>query len=97
MTPFEIAATIGACALAATRMLEAAAPLWAKLPKVVAAAIPVIILALPKIAAMAGLVHTDVDLTVFGLEALALVVPGMLPHPASAHPADKVPAVKAKT
>jgi hypothetical protein len=95
MTPFEIAATIGACALAATRMLKAAAPIWSKLPKPLAAFVPVLILALPKIASMTGLVHTDVDLTVFGLEALALVVPGAMAHPDSIPPVPPVAAHKA--
>ncbi len=77
MSPFDIAAVVGAVAVAATRLLKSAAPLWAKLPKPVAAALPVLVAALPQVADMAGVVKSEIDLVNFGVLALALLVPGV--------------------
>lgn len=79
MSTVEIAALVVAFCLAASRLLKVAAPLWAKLPKPVAAWAPVIVMALPKIAEAFGMVKTELDLTEAVLVSMALLVPGATP------------------
>lgn len=73
----EIGAYVSAALLSATKLLTTAKPLWDKLPRVVAVAIPVVVACLPVLAEKAGLIHTPVDLTTLAVTALALLVPGI--------------------
>lgn len=77
LNPVDVAATVAAVSLAATRLLSTAQPLWAKLPRFLAVVCPVLVLSLPQIAQAAGLVHTDVDLANFAVMSVALLVPGI--------------------
>jgi len=77
MSTVDIAATVAAVALAASRVLSVTQPLWAKLPKWLAVAVPVLVLALPQVASAAGLVKSDVDFVNFCVTAVALLVPGI--------------------
>lgn len=73
----EVGAYVSAALLSASRLLTVAKPLWAKLPRVVAVAVPVVVAALPLLAEKAGLITTPVDLTTFVIGAVALLVPGI--------------------
>jgi hypothetical protein len=77
LSVLEVGAYLSAGLLAATRLLSVAKPLWDKLPRVVAVALPVVVASLPLLAEKAGLIKTEVDLVGFGVTALALLVPGI--------------------
>jgi hypothetical protein len=77
ITPVEIAAYVSAGALAASKLLSAVKPLWSKLPRPVAVALPVVVAALPQVAAQAGLVQTGHDLVTFAVVAVAALLPGL--------------------
>ena len=84
MVTVETAAAVAAVVLAGTRLLKIAAPFWSKLPKhIPAAAVPVAVLALPHVASLVGLMHTDMSLAAFALQAAALLVPGVTAHDAT--------------
>ena len=77
MTPFDVAATVAAVALAASRAVSALQPFWKKLPRPLTVLAPVLVLALPQVAAAAGLVTTDESLVTFVITACALLAPGV--------------------
>lgn len=77
LSVLEIGAYVSAGLLAASRLLDVAKPVWEKLPRPVAVALPVVVAALPALAEKAGLVKTEVDLVTLGITALALLVPGI--------------------
>ncbi len=73
----ELGAYVSAALLSATKLLNTAKPLWDKLPRVVAVAVPVVVATLPLLAEKAGLIATPVDLTTLFVTAAALLVPGI--------------------
>lgn len=77
LSPVEIGADLAAGLLAASKLLSVAQPLWDKLPKWLAVAIPVLIVCLPQVASAAGLVQTSGDLLQVGITAVALLLPGI--------------------
>lgn len=77
LSTVEIAAYVVAGALAASKLLSAAKPLWDKLPKVVAVALPVLVVDLPLVAGYFGLVQTGGDLTTALIASVALLLPGL--------------------
>jgi hypothetical protein len=77
LSVLEIGAYVSAGLVAASRLLDVAKPLWEKLPRPVAVAIPVVVAALPALAEQAGLVHTEIDLVTLCITALSLIVPGI--------------------
>ena len=77
LSPVEVAAYVSAGLLAVTKLMSVCKPYWNKLPRVVAVALPVIIAALPKLAEQAGLVQTTGDLTMLGVAAIAMLLPGI--------------------
>jgi hypothetical protein len=77
LSPVEIAAYVSAGLLAASRLASLCRPYWNKLPRVVAVALPVVVAALPKLAEQAGLVQTTGDLTMLGITAVAMLLPGV--------------------
>ena len=81
MTVFEIFAYGAGFATAATKLLTTAKPYWDKLPKSVAALIPVLLVALPAVAERLGGLQTEVDLKNLGLTIVALLLPGVIPTP----------------
>jgi hypothetical protein len=85
MTPVEIGAFISAGALASTKLLTVAKPLWNKLPRWLSVALPVLVASLPTIASSAGVVKSPVDLVNLGVMSLGLLVPGLVE---AEHPSD---------
>jgi hypothetical protein len=77
LTPIEIGADVVAVALAATKLLTIAQPLWAKLPRWLAVALPVLVADLPMVAGYFGAVSGNQDLVVAAVMTVALLVPGL--------------------
>lgn len=77
MSIVEISTVAVSILLGASRLLKAAQPLWNKLPRVVAVALPVVVLSVPKLVELFGGVHTTLDLTETLVLAAALLVPGI--------------------
>lgn len=77
LTPVDIASAVVAFCLAASKLLTACKPLWAKLPRWLAVALPVLVLDLPQVADAFGVAHTGADLTTALVVSLALLVPGL--------------------
>jgi uncharacterized membrane protein YjjP (DUF1212 family) len=77
LTPVEIAADVAAGVLAASKLVTAVQPLWAKLPKWLAVVLPVLVMDLPQVAAAFGLVQTNVDLTMAIVTSVAMLLPGI--------------------
>ena len=63
--------------LGVSRVLKVASPLWSKMPKVVAAALPAVAVLLPQVADAFGVVKTEMDLVSACVFAVALLVPGV--------------------
>lgn len=77
LSVLEIGTYVSAGLLSATKLLNVAKPLWAKLPRPVAVVLPVLVAGLPALAQQAGLVVTEIDLVTLAVTALALLVPGV--------------------
>lgn len=77
LTPVDIAADVVAGLLAASKLLPASQPLWAKLPKVLAVALPVVVLDLPVLLSAFGVVQSGMDLTMAVVSSVALLLPGI--------------------
>jgi hypothetical protein len=73
----DIASMIAAGSLAVSKIITAAQPLWAKLPRWLAVALPVLVLDLPQVAAAFGLVQTGTSITTAIITSLALLAPGL--------------------
>ena len=73
----DVATYAAAGCVAVSRLMTTFQPLWNKLPRWLAVAMPVLVTALPQVAAAAGLVTTNVDLTQFLIVSAALLVPGL--------------------
>lgn len=63
--------------MSASKLISAVRGLWDKLPRPVSVLMPVLVLALPQLAAAAGLIKVDGDLITFGITAVALLLPGI--------------------
>jgi hypothetical protein len=77
LNPVVIAADASAILLASSKTLTALQPIWAKLPKWLAVALPVIVAVVPQIAGQLGGVVTTTDLVNVTITAIALLVPGI--------------------
>ena len=77
MTPTDIAAHVVAGCVAASRLITVVQPVWAKMPKWLAAVMPVLVLMLPQVADLAGVIKTQTDLLQFGIVSAALLLPGI--------------------
>lgn len=77
MTTLEIAALIAAAALALTRLLKTAKPLWDYLPDFLQPLPPILVAWLPQLAEIAGQATTKLDLADMLLLTIAVLVPGM--------------------
>lgn len=75
-----LASLIGAGALALTRLLTTAKPIWDRLPASLQGLLPALVLVLPQIAAQAAGVHTSLDLANLLVLAVALILPGFHSH-----------------
>lgn len=94
LTTVEVAAYVAAGALSLSKAFSAAQPIWAKLPKWAALALPVLVLDLPQVAAYFGAcAHatqcTSVDLITALVTSAALLLPGIQHAEAPAPPAGK--------
>lgn len=88
LTPVDIGADVVAALLAASKLLTAAQPLWQKLPRWLAVAIPVVVVDLPQLAGFFGVAVTSADLVQAVVLSAALLLPGL-------SEAEKTPAVAA--
>ena len=77
LSPVEIGADAVAGLLAASKLLPATQPLWAKLPRVLAVALPVVVLDLPQLLALFGVVTTETSLLSAVIASVALLLPGI--------------------
>jgi hypothetical protein len=82
MSVVEIAAAVVSVLMVASRFLNAAKPMWDRLPKVVAVALPVVVAMIPQIAEMIGQSKTTVDFVNYVIASVALVVVGLFPKSA---------------
>lgn len=74
--PVQTAATIAAILVASTRLLNAAKPLWDRLPEPLYSLVPALVLVLPDLVQRLAGVQTGTDLAVELVTAIALIVPG---------------------
>jgi hypothetical protein len=77
MTVIDIASVVVSVLLGASRLLATAKPLWNKLPRVVAVAVPVVVACVPQVVEMLGGVKSALDLATTVVFAAALLVPGI--------------------
>jgi hypothetical protein len=80
LSPVTIASFLAAGALAATRLLTTAKPLWNKLPASLQGLLPALVLVLPQLAAQAAGVKTGLDLVNLLVLAGAMILPGFHSH-----------------
>jgi hypothetical protein len=80
LDPVSAASLVAAGALALTRLLTTAKPLWDRLPASLQGLLPVLVLVLPQIAASAAGVHTSLDFINLLVLAIALILPGVHSH-----------------
>jgi hypothetical protein len=80
LDPVSAASLVAAGALALTRLLTTAKPLWDRLPASLQGLLPVLVLVLPQVAASAAGVHTSLDLVNLLVLAAALILPGAHSH-----------------
>ena len=76
-TLVDIAAYVAAGALAASKLVAAAQPYWAKLPRWLAVAAPVLVLDLPQVATWMGQATTGTDVLTAVVTSVALLLPGL--------------------
>jgi hypothetical protein len=76
----SVASSLAAGALALTRLLTTAKPLWDRLPKSLQGLLPVLVLVLPQLAEQAAGVKTTLDLTNLLILAVAMILPGWHSH-----------------
>ena len=86
LNPVEVAAYVSAGALSATKLVSACKPLWNRLPKWLALALPVLVLDLPQVAQFFGGAATAQALLTAFVTSLALVLPGLTE---AEHPSDR--------
>jgi hypothetical protein len=76
-TPVDVAADVVAGVLAGSKLLTASQPLWAKLPRWLAVALPVVVAAAPAVMGYFGAVATGADLAQAAVLSVALLLPGL--------------------
>jgi hypothetical protein len=89
LNPVEVAAYVSAGALAGSKLFTAVKPLWNRLPRWLAVALPVMILDLPQVSQLFSGTTTANGLFTALVASLALVLPGLAE---AEHPSDKQPA-----
>lgn len=77
LTVLDIASTVAAGLLAASKLLTAAQPLWQKLPRVVAVLLPVLVLDIPQVAQAIAGAETGTSLVTALITSVALLLPGL--------------------
>ncbi len=77
LTPVDIASYVSASALAATKLIVAFRPFWAKMPRWLSISLPVLVLDLPLVAQYFTGVTTGAGLFTAFVTSLALVLPGV--------------------
>ena len=86
-TLLDISAYVAAGALAGSKLLAVAQPLWAKLPRWLAVAVPVLVLDLPQVATWFGGAVTGTDVLTAAVTSVALLLPGLAEAEAAPPPA----------
>lgn len=89
LNPIVIAADATALLMAGSKLLKTSQPLWAKLPRWLSVALPVIVAVVPSVLSSLADVQSGVDLANVAVMAAALLVPGIAEAegPAPAPPA----------
>lgn len=100
LTPVDIASYVAAGSLALSKLFSAAQPLWNKLPRWLAVAIPVLVVDLPQVAQSFGGVATGTSITTAIITSVAMLLPGLAeaeetPAQTSAAKADATAVAKA--
>jgi len=86
-TLVDVAAYVAAGALAASKLVAACQPYWAKLPRWLSVAAPVLVLDLPQVATWFGAATTGTDVLTACVTSVALLLPGLAEAEAPAPPA----------
>jgi hypothetical protein len=86
-TLVDVCSYVAAGLLAASKLLSAAQPLWSKLPRWLAVALPVVVLDVPQIATWIGASVTGTDVMTAVVSSVCLLLPGLAEAEAPAPPA----------
>jgi len=86
-TLVDVVAYVAAGVLAASKLVAAAQPVWAKLPRWLAVAAPVLVLDLPQVATWIGASTTGTDVLTAVVTSVALLLPGLAEAEAAPPPA----------
>jgi predicted Kef-type K+ transport protein len=81
LSPIDIASYVSAGALATTKLISVCKPVWNRLPKWLAVALPVLVLVLPQIAQFFAGATTSKELFAAFITSLALLMPGLAEAP----------------
>ena len=76
-TLVDVVSYVAAGILAGSKLLSAAQPLWAKLPRWLAVALPVVVLDAPQIATWVGGSVTGTDVMTAVVSSVCLLLPGL--------------------
>lgn len=76
-TLVDVVAYVAAGLMAGSKLLSATQPLWAKLPRWLSVAAPVLILDLPQVATWIGASVTGTDVLTAVVTSVALLLPGL--------------------
>jgi len=87
--PVVVASYVSAGALAATKLVSAAKPLWNRLPRWLSVALPVLVLDLPQVAQYFTGASTGQALFAAVVTSVGLLLPGLAE---AEHPSDPKPA-----
>lgn len=76
-TLVDVVAYVAAGLMAGSKLLSATQPLWAKLPRWLSVAAPVLVLDLPQVATWIGASVTGTDVLTAVVTSVALLLPGL--------------------
>lgn len=76
-TLVDVCAYVAAGLLAGSKLLTAVQPLWAKLPRWLSVALPVVVLDIPQVATWIGASVTGTDVLTAVVSSVALLLPGL--------------------
>lgn len=82
MSPVEIATAVVSVLMVASRFVQAAKPLWDRLPRAVAVVLPAAVALVPQIIDLLSQSKTAIDLTTNLIAAAGLVAVGLFPSKA---------------
>lgn len=79
MSPVEIAAAIVSVLMLASRFVQAAKPVWDRMPKAVAVVLPPAVALVPQVVDLLNQTKTVSDLVTYLIAAAAMVAVGLFP------------------